>query len=930
MNNEKDILQQLEALKQENADSVSRCQTWDIKFNALLKHAQNSDRLELQIKKLQNCKEQNRKDLCELRNKLVQLGNQKSMRLAKMFQIINNPQMIDAKSSLGALFKILISKIRGKELLPEYLAVSDAISAIDNLLAEYEPIKEKAPWSGDQSKLISVVLPVYNQADLVHESIESVLAQIYTNWELIIINDGSTDNLAEAVKPYLSDSRIRYFEQKNQRLPKALSNGFSFAKGELITWTSADNNMRPQMLARLADFLNQHPEVDMVYADYMAIDDKGGAFTSSWFRPQNKLDVNSPYLYLPRSAALLNIVQDNFIGASFMYRQNTLKIIKDYDPQLGVEDYDYWMRINDLLTISHLGSDEILYDYRVHDNTLNAKAAEFKIHEKVSKLMDYEKERFHFYFLPFNIYGSYQEKELVSARFTVKFAGAHIKEDANLKAPCKNILLVKGSELSCYAFEELEKYDFIAAFFAPGEENDAGKCAWLIRKFNIFTIAPKGSKEYLRLSTLTDNIFDASNVAIDTILAAANNTVFLSRTRTKEELSRVLPAIPEKESGRIIILLENIGSGGLEQVAFDMFKSFRKAGRKVLFVSVNGAENQVKVPEGTEFTDLGGDISKFPALLTEQPCDAVFAHYCTQGAREAFENGVKFFQVLHNNYVWLNENAKQQYREADRYTCAYIAVSANVAWYSAECIGVDEDKIIIIENGIVPAHYMQSDTEREETRKRFGFTEKDFVICNPASCYATKGQLALVNAFAEAYKKNPDLRLILAGKIFEEPYYQNIVKFINENQLDKVVFHGKHYDNMSEIYNCCDAVALASFWEGCSLAVAEAICMNKPVIATKVGDIERQTDRKNALLIDLPFKYLTDLKCDNFADALYNPSADMISELADKLLKAANGEFPKSEKTANFRSADEVYARYLAVLNYIKGNLSVERIRHNI
>ena len=60
MNNEKDILQQLEALKQENADSVSRCRTSDIKFNALLKHAQNSDRLELQIKKLQNCKEQNR------------------------------------------------------------------------------------------------------------------------------------------------------------------------------------------------------------------------------------------------------------------------------------------------------------------------------------------------------------------------------------------------------------------------------------------------------------------------------------------------------------------------------------------------------------------------------------------------------------------------------------------------------------------------------------------------------------------------------------------------------------------------------------------------------------------------------------------------------------------------------------------------------
>ena len=162
------------------------------------------------------------------------------------------------------------------------------------------------------------------------------------------------------------------------------------------------------MLERLSAFMRQHVDVALVYADYMAIDDKGDPLTAEWFRPQNKRHPNSPELHLPQSAELLNIIQDNFLGASFMYRRSTLKLIGDYDPQLGVEDYDYWMRINSMMRVSHLGTDEVLYDYRVHDNSLNAKAAEFKIAEKVAKLMEYEKERYAFYYKPFEVYGSFK------------------------------------------------------------------------------------------------------------------------------------------------------------------------------------------------------------------------------------------------------------------------------------------------------------------------------------------------------------------------------------------------------------------------------------------------------------------------------------------------------------------------------------------
>src|SRR5262249_57420234 len=116
--------------------------------------------------------------------------------------------------------------------------------------------------------LVSVVLPVYNQADMLGDSIESVLGQTYQSLELIVIDDGSTDGVEEALRRYAGHPRVRVLRQANQKLPRALSNGFSFARGEFWTWTSADNLMHPEQLARLVAFLGAHPGTAMVYAHF--------------------------------------------------------------------------------------------------------------------------------------------------------------------------------------------------------------------------------------------------------------------------------------------------------------------------------------------------------------------------------------------------------------------------------------------------------------------------------------------------------------------------------------------------------------------------------------------------------------------------------------------------------------------------------------
>jgi hypothetical protein len=241
--------------------------------------------------------------------------------------------------------------------------------------------------------LVSVVLPVYNQADLAGDAIRSVLAQTYAHLELIVVDDGSTDAIASVLEGFAGEPRMRVIRQANSGLPRALSNGFSLARGEYWTWTSADNLMGPRQLELMVARLESAPEVAMVYADYWVIDDQGSPLADPEWRAHNRPDPRSNRIRLPRTTERLNAVPDNFIGPCFLYRGWIGRILGAYDGQQGVEDYDYWMRMNGLFTIAHLGTDDPLYWYRVHDNTLSARSEEERIPRKIERLMAIEQER---------------------------------------------------------------------------------------------------------------------------------------------------------------------------------------------------------------------------------------------------------------------------------------------------------------------------------------------------------------------------------------------------------------------------------------------------------------------------------------------------------------------------------------------------------
>lgn len=200
---------------------------------------------------------------------------------------------------------------------------------------------------------ISIVLPTYNGSRYLDQAIQSVIAQTLNAWELIIVDDASTDASVTIAEAWAArDARIRLIRHStNQKLPAALNTGFAAAAAPFLTWTSDDNYYRPQALESMLTALTQHPRAEIVYASYTTRDEDTGHESVRAVRPIEEL------------------VQLNVVGACFLYRRVVHKRLGGYDTALfRIEDYDFWLRASVEFRFVPLAED--LYVYRYHGASL--------------------------------------------------------------------------------------------------------------------------------------------------------------------------------------------------------------------------------------------------------------------------------------------------------------------------------------------------------------------------------------------------------------------------------------------------------------------------------------------------------------------------------------------------------------------------------
>lgn len=122
--------------------------------------------------------------------------------------------------------------------------------------------------------LVSIIMPSWNTAQFIAESIQSVINQTYKNWELLIVDDCSTDDTDNIVEPFLTDARIKYFKnEKNSGAALTRNRAMREAKGEWIAFLDSDDLWMPEKLEKQIRFMNEH-NYTLSFTEYEKIDEE--------------------------------------------------------------------------------------------------------------------------------------------------------------------------------------------------------------------------------------------------------------------------------------------------------------------------------------------------------------------------------------------------------------------------------------------------------------------------------------------------------------------------------------------------------------------------------------------------------------------------------------------------------------------------------
>ena len=205
---------------------------------------------------------------------------------------------------------------------------------------------------------ITVLMPVFNGEKYLREAIESILQQTFTNFELLIINDGSTDKSEEIILSY-DDKRIKYLKnEKNLRLIATLNKGFELATGKYVVRADADDINYLNRLQLQYDFMEQHPEVGLL----------GTGFETFGNDIETKVTQYAPD---HNTICLKHLYQIHLSHGTSIFRMSVIKQhALLFDPAYEhAEDYELWTRISKVCKLANL--QQMLYRVRQHNSKVS-------------------------------------------------------------------------------------------------------------------------------------------------------------------------------------------------------------------------------------------------------------------------------------------------------------------------------------------------------------------------------------------------------------------------------------------------------------------------------------------------------------------------------------------------------------------------------
>ncbi len=201
---------------------------------------------------------------------------------------------------------------------------------------------------------ISVVIPCYNQGHYINEAVESVLSQTYQDFEIVIVNDGSTDNFTNELFSSFLNPKIKIITTKNNGVVSARNIGIKESKGEYILPLDSDDKIGKEYLEKAVEILDQNKGIGIVYCNAEFFGDKKG----KWKLPEYSLE---------------KMLLKNIIFCSALFRKKDWEKVGGYNSnmELGLEDWDFWLSLIEI-GIKVFKIPEILFYYRIKKRSRNS------------------------------------------------------------------------------------------------------------------------------------------------------------------------------------------------------------------------------------------------------------------------------------------------------------------------------------------------------------------------------------------------------------------------------------------------------------------------------------------------------------------------------------------------------------------------------
>lgn len=232
-------------------------------------------------------------------------------------------------------------------------------------------------------ELVSILIPLYNHEQYINECLDSIKNQTYSNVEVVIVNDGSSDNSEKIVKQWIENNpnlNIKYISQENQGVTKTLNKMIGLSKGEYITLCASDDILKEESIEKRVEFLKINPLMEACIGDANVIGTNSELVNESAMKSLFYAD----YKRLENNIVNELVLNWSVVGPTFLAKKSLYEKVGMYDENLSVEDREFYLRLlaNNLLGFIPI----IVAKYRVHTSNISrrSKTAKWNIYNQIA------------------------------------------------------------------------------------------------------------------------------------------------------------------------------------------------------------------------------------------------------------------------------------------------------------------------------------------------------------------------------------------------------------------------------------------------------------------------------------------------------------------------------------------------------------------